>query len=48
MLANIIIGAIFFGIIGFSTYKTIKGMRNNSCQGCSFACSKQMKKNCKH
>ncbi|HHV95944.1 MAG TPA: FeoB-associated Cys-rich membrane protein [Clostridiaceae bacterium] len=47
MLGNIIIGIIFFGLVGYGIYKSVKSMRSNSCPGCSGACSEQMKKSCK-
>ncbi|MDD3841083.1 MAG: FeoB-associated Cys-rich membrane protein [Clostridia bacterium] len=46
MLATIIIAVIFFGIIAYGIYKSIKSMRNNSCPGCSMGCSEQMRKSC--
>ncbi|NMB95778.1 MAG: FeoB-associated Cys-rich membrane protein [Clostridiaceae bacterium] len=47
MLPTIIIGIVFFGIIGYGVYKSVKSMRNNSCPGCSGGCSEQMRKSCK-
>lgn len=47
MLPTIIVGILFFSIVGFGLYKTIKSMKNNSCPGCSCNCSKEDKKNCK-
>ncbi|WHH58736.1 FeoB-associated Cys-rich membrane protein [Petroclostridium sp. X23] len=46
MLPTIIVGTIFFALIGFGAYKSIKSMKNNSCPGCSGGCSEQTKKNC--
>jgi len=39
MIATIIVGIIFFSIIGFSGYKTIKYMKGNKCPGCTISCS---------
>lgn len=47
-LPTIIVGIIFFGIVAFGLYKTIKSMKNNSCPGCSCGCSEQTKKSCEH
>lgn len=41
MIPSIIVGTIFFGIIGFSAYKSFKSIRNNKCPGCSGGCSEQ-------
>ncbi len=46
MIANIIIGVIFFGIVAFAAYKSIKSMRNNSCPGCSCGCSEEKRRSC--
>lgn len=46
MAATIIIGVLFFGLIGFGAYKSIKSIRSNSCPGCSCGCSEQKRKNC--
>jgi len=48
MLPTIIIGVVFFGIIGFGAYKSVKSMKNNSCPGCSGGCSVQEKEKCGH
>lgn len=46
MLPTIIVGIIFFAIVGFGTYKSLKSIRNNSCPGCSGGCSEQTKQKC--
>ncbi|NLK71815.1 MAG: FeoB-associated Cys-rich membrane protein [Clostridiales bacterium] len=46
MLPTILVGVIFFIIIGLGVYKSVKSMKNNSCPGCSGGCSEQMRKNC--
>ncbi|MPW25566.1 FeoB-associated Cys-rich membrane protein [Alkalibaculum sp. M08DMB] len=46
MLPTIIVGVIFFGIVGIGIYKSIKAMRNNSCPGCSGGCTEQAKNSC--
>lgn len=48
MVPSIIVGVIFFGIIGWGTYKSIKSIRSNKCPGCSGGCSEQVKKTCGH
>lgn len=48
MIPSIIIGVIFFAIIGFSTYKSVKSIKSNKCPGCSGGCSEQAKKTCGH
>ncbi|MFZ5351859.1 MAG: FeoB-associated Cys-rich membrane protein [Bacillota bacterium] len=47
MLANIIVGAIFLGIIVFGVYKSIKSMKNNTCPGCAGGCSKEKRSSCR-
>ncbi|MFZ7132220.1 MAG: FeoB-associated Cys-rich membrane protein [Eubacteriales bacterium] len=47
MLPTIIVGVIFFSIVSFGLYKSVKSMKNNSCPGCSCGCSEQAKKSCK-
>ncbi|MCM1990671.1 FeoB-associated Cys-rich membrane protein [Oceanirhabdus seepicola] len=42
MLANIIVGVIFTGIIIFAFKKAHNDMKNNKCGGCS-GCSKKSK-----
>ncbi len=48
MMANIIIGVLFFALVGYGAYKSIKSIRNNSCPGCSGGCTEQKCKGCKH
>ncbi|NLK87729.1 MAG: FeoB-associated Cys-rich membrane protein [Clostridiaceae bacterium] len=45
-MANIIIGIVFFGIVAFAAYKTIKSMRSNSCPGCACGCSDEQRRSC--
>ncbi|AHM57811.1 hypothetical protein EAL2_808p03060 (plasmid) [Peptoclostridium acidaminophilum DSM 3953] len=42
-MANIIVGGIFFAIVGYGAYKSISSMKNNTCPGCSGGCSHQCK-----
>ncbi len=46
MGATIIVGGIFFGLVGLGALKSYKSMRNNKCPGCSGGCSEQTKKSC--
>ena len=46
MLPTIIVGVIFFGIVGLGIRKTIKSMKSNSCPGCSGGCTEQTKNSC--
>lgn len=41
MAATIIVGLVFFSIVGFGAYKSYKAMRQNKCPGCSGGCSEQ-------
>lgn len=43
MVANIIVGLVFFTIVGLGAVKSYKSMKNNSCPGCSGGCSEQSK-----
>lgn len=42
-MANIVIGLIFFAIVGFAANKSYISMKNNKCPGCSGGCSEQSK-----
>lgn len=46
MAATIVVGAIFFGLVGLGAYKSYQSMRNNKCPGCSGGCSEQAKQAC--
>lgn len=43
MIANIIVGLIFFAIVGYGAVKSYQSMKHNSCPGCSGGCSEQSK-----
>ncbi|NTW05479.1 MAG: FeoB-associated Cys-rich membrane protein [Peptococcaceae bacterium] len=49
-MATIIVGIIFFLIIGFGTYRYYKSIQSNTCPGCTGgACSDyQNNKGCKN
>lgn len=41
MIANIVVGLIFFTAVGIGLKKSLKSMKNNQCPGCSGGCSEQ-------
>ncbi|OHW61992.1 hypothetical protein EUAN_14400 [Andreesenia angusta] len=47
MMASVVIGAVFFGIVGYGAYRSVNSMKNNSCPGCSGGCSEQQRKDCR-
>jgi|GEM_PF-1039473 len=47
MIPTIIIGLIFFAIVGFGAFKSLKSIRNNTCIGCSGGCSAHQRSVCK-
>ena len=46
MLPTVIVGLIFAAIVGYGVYRSVIGMKNNSCPGCSGTCTEQEKKTC--
>ena len=46
MGSTIMVGIIFFGLIGWGIIKSVRSMRNNSCPGCSGACTVEKKSQC--
>jgi len=46
MFSTIIVGLIFFAILGWATNKSRQSMKENKCAGCSGSCSPKEKANC--
>lgn len=42
-MANLVIGLIFFTLIGFAARKSYISMKSNKCPGCSGGCAEQSK-----
>ncbi|MGI6119233.1 MAG: FeoB-associated Cys-rich membrane protein [Desulfosporosinus sp.] len=44
-MSTLVVGIIFFSIIGYGGYKYVKDIKNNTCPGCSPDCTVSRCKN---
>lgn len=46
MTATVVVGVLFFSLVAYGAYLSLKSIRNNTCPGCSGSCSVEQRSNC--